>query len=349
MQYLFILVCTCISIFLYSVKNRKLQKYVCSFFCAKKGENTSVIDFGEQLFFEQLKNVQWYNPDCSYLSSRSDLVKFICETSVKFGLHRKTIYSAIFHFDRLCSKNEVTAEHLIFVAAVIILLTAKFLEREENIPSFHDLRSACAAEQYVQNMHTSTVGVCTVNQSCLNMNRHRIQYQPPPLYSDKSFKELECTLLRLLDWRLKCVLPIDFIEYFIFVGCVFDDDILDGHHNLDKNPHANHYIRKFAVFFLDILLQEYIYCSLRANVMASAILIASRKALRIQPTWNSKLCGLMQCEFDDEIQNCFNMLWKLSALLFCECLFALHALLFCHFFLFFVLLLRVYVFLCALF
>lgn len=63
-------------------------------------------------------------------------------------------------------------------------------------------------------------------------------------------KILESRVLTLLDWSLKTVLPIDFVQYFLHCGVVFADDTLDSHHRIDEHPNATTYIRdNHSVFF----------------------------------------------------------------------------------------------------
>lgn len=193
------------------------------------------------------------------------------------------------------------------------------------------------------------------------------------IYSRDQVRSLETKILTLINWSLKTILPIDFVEYFVSnkwenlllqskpnsssnsnshsnenendfensietktddtnthtntntnSGTIIHDDIdislqssvifstdrLDGHNQLDKHPQAKIYIRKFGVFFLDIIAQEYEFLKYSASMVGASVVIASRMALKIEPYWTNQLQSVIGYDYI-QIQKCFLHLWQL--------------------------------------
>merc|ERR1712048_62418 len=161
------------------------------------------------------------------------------------------------------------------IAASALLVAIKWNEKEEKVPSLYRLSKAT--------------------------NK---------LYSPMSFKPMEIKLLNLLNFRLKVALPCDFISYFIGEkDCIFADDSLDEHTNFHKHEQSQIYLNKFATFFLDLCCQNYKFYNYLPSMMAFAVIIASRRALRITPYWNDELTSVCR-HTPSQVLECFNALWN---------------------------------------
>ena len=161
------------------------------------------------------------------------------------------------------------------IAASCLLVAIKWNEKEEKVPSLYRLSKAC--------------------------NR---------LYSPLSFKPMEIKILNLLNFKLKIALPIDFVSYYVSEsGCIFEDDSLANYNNLHLNEQSNLYLHKFAIFLLDICCQNYLFWSYTPSMLAFAVIIASRRALKIEPYFNKKLVNL--CKYTpSQMVECFDSLWN---------------------------------------
>lgn len=116
---------------------------------------------------------------------------------------------------RLCSEKEIPVSQLKSTAAVCLLIATKWNEKEDKVP----MRPGCLLQRGTR-------------------------------WNACNLKILESRVLTLLDWSLKTVLPIDFVQYFLHCGVVFADDTLDSHHRIDEHPNATTYIRdNHSVFF----------------------------------------------------------------------------------------------------
>jgi len=245
-------------------------------------------DYVTELFREEQRcpssSKSWFAPSASYNVAvdgkgrplRRSAVDWLCTTGVALQLRRSTIYRGIFYFDSLCSSKEVHLGHLRVVAASCLLVAAKWNEKEERVPTLRRLSKA--------------------------LNRE---------YAVNSLRAMELKILNLLDFNLKVVLPIDFVQWTISRGCVWSDDSLLGRvqQPLQRNEQTDLYVTKFAKFFLDISVQSYSFYQYTASVVAFAVLIASRRALKIEPFFNSKLPALCR-HHPDAVRSCFDELWK---------------------------------------
>jgi len=254
-------------------------------------------EFILEMFREQSQypsnSKQWFNPKAPYnlavsplngRSSRRAAVDWLCSAGVGMELRRSTIYRAVFYFDALCSTKSVHLAHLRVVAASCLLVSAKWNEKEERVPTLRRFSRA--------------------------LNRE---------YGVNALRAMELKILSLLDFQLKVVLPIDFVRFHIEKGCVWSNDSLHGHSQsqLHLNEHTDSYLLKFSKFFLDIAVQSYQFHQYPASIMAAAVLIASRRALKIVPYFNDKLPALCR-HTPDAVRPCFGALWKQYLLKFPE-------------------------------
>ena len=84
------------------------------------------------------------------------------------------------------------------------------------------------------------------------------------VFREEVVKECECALLRLLDWNLRVITPLNFVTLFLGVGVAFPSDTLKGKPLTNASLHS---LRKHAEFFADLSLQSiyilYIICRSR--------------------------------------------------------------------------------------
>ena len=248
------------------------------------GNDTFFSDYIYELFQEEKKtnSLSWYNSSSLFLdggdkimiNKRQETIDWICSIGIKYELQRSTIYGTIYYFDKLLTLKDVNYLHLQMIGATCLLISIKWNEKEEKVPSLYRLSKAC----------------------------HK-QYTP------NSFKPMEIKILNLLSFKLKIVLPIDFVSYYIYKGCVYKNDKLDQHKNLHLHQQTNIYLEKFAIFFLDIISQNYLFWQYLPSQLAMAVIISSRRALKIEPYFNYKLINLCKY-YPSQINKCFNQIWN---------------------------------------
>ena len=76
---------------------------------------------------------------------------------------------------------------------------------------------------------------------------------------------------------------------FEFVSLLFSQLFEGGPQNRRS---ALKYVRKYADFFAELSLQEYTFQQYLPSVMSAAVVAAARRAVKIDPIWNSELESL---------------------------------------------------------
>ena len=149
-------------------------------------------------------------------------------------------------------------------------LLAKFNEKEEKVPKLKDLFKFCKG-----------------------------------IYSIELFEKTELLILQLLEWNLKTISPLQFVQFYISKGIIFSTDksflrAIDGK--------LLRFLRKYSEFFLDLALQEYTFNKYSSHILACAAIAGARKAIGVIPIWNEELIEFTQLEFWT-IKPCFDQLY----------------------------------------
>ena len=211
-----------------------------------------------------------YNPDAKWLKYRRFLVDWMCEAGDEFGLHISTMHVAVMFLDRILHKVQVERHELQLVAIACILIAAKYEEVEEVVPTLSE------------------------------MNRHT-QWA----FSAESIQHMEFEVLRKLDWCLGTFTPLHFASYYMSKGVLFEADTMHGRPLAQKVPK---YMKRYVEFFADLCLQDYAFQRFSPSMMAAAIVMASRKALGIQPLWREELSQNTRY-IKNDINPCFKAVW----------------------------------------
>ncbi|CAI5726318.1 hypothetical protein KXD40_001921 [Peronospora effusa] len=126
------------------------------------------------------------------------------------------------------------------------------------------------------------------------------------MYSFHEINNAEADIFQKLGWRLTGVTPLHFLQYYMDQTVLFADDQVLGSELVDE---AHGYYCKYAEFFVDLVLQEYALQVYRPSVVASAILVASRKALGVTPLWRDELSVLTGYD-EKQVTPCFQAVWE---------------------------------------
>jgi hypothetical protein len=217
-----------------------------------------------------------YAPKDKWLKYRRVLVDWICDTGDMFGLHSSTMHVAISYLDRFLHKVVVARNELQLVAIACILIAAKFEEIEEVVPTLSD------------------------------MNRHA-QWT----FSADAIQLMEFEVLKHLNWCLGTFTSLHFASYYMSKGVLFEEDTMHGCPLGKKvlGKKVPHYMKRYMCFFCDLCLQDYVFQRFAPSMMAAAIVMASRKALGIQPLWRDELSTNTQY-IRNAINPCFKALWS---------------------------------------
>ena len=259
------------------------------------GPNDSNQQFLNQLFEEEEKRINSYRKanveDKSFLDLRLSVVHSIMQAVRTLSLDCSTAYKAMYYFDRLASKRNIHHHSLHFVAFTCLWIAAKFNETAQTCPHIDNL----------------------INAYC----KHKSFIHLPM----KDFIRSEKNIMSQLKFKLKCVLPIDFIEYYLHSDingnqCIFSNDRIYHDDKLVNIPvGVDRDIAVFSRFFLNIACENYeLINKYKPSILAIAVICCARRALKITPYFNPyhmlNMFKISDCGITQEIDSCFNELWN---------------------------------------
>lgn len=216
-----------------------------------------------------------YNPEALFVSSRRHLVDWMTSLGEQMHLHTSTIHCAVLYLDKLLrSPNQILQNEWIFFATCCLSLAAKYEEMEEHCPLVPELLAATKLNNLG---HTSL-----------------------------SFRNGELEVLRVLGWNLRAIPALHVVNYFLAKIPVFADDRWNKQRPTTQVFES---VKKFAVFFSNLCLQQYSFQKYFPTHLAAAILLASRFAVKLEPRWRPELVQLTGYE-EWEISVCFHHVWE---------------------------------------
>lgn len=218
-------------------------------------------------------NPNAYNPKASFLPYRRYLVDWMSDVGEQFRLHNTTVHVSVLFLDKLFRVVDIPRDQWQLLATACITIAAKYEEAEEDCPPIPDL---------LRVTKLSASGVT-------------------PLV----FRGGEVQVLRILGWRLRAVPALKVVGYFLQKGVCFEDDLWQRRGLIPKIPK---YVKKYAEFFANLCLQEHSFHRYLPTLHASAIILAARVALQLEPRWRPELVRLTGYE-EDDILDCFHQVW----------------------------------------
>merc|ERR1740116_175213 len=249
---------------------------------AMLGEDTSTSDHLVNLFDEErrVNASEWFTMTTytrRVKAYRTNQIEWIRATCVALGLLDSTAFRAIYYFDKVCAVKMVNRKHLSIMAACCLNIAAKFNDKDKYTPTIEEVADACQ-------------------------------------YSVESLVGSELQIMRALEFKLKIVLPLDFIQYYVAQKrAIFADDELRNHdeiENITENKKVLGDVEKFAVFFLHIAMESYSFYQFKSSIIALAVLCAARRAMQIKPFNHSELGMVGDNEESKQVNACFDRLWS---------------------------------------
>lgn len=244
----------------------------------------------EDLFIDmQKRETQYvssknYKPNASYIPCRHHLVNWMVNVGEQCNLLNSTVHVSIILIDKIFSKRDVPKSEWHLFATACISIAAKSEETHERCPAIPDL---LAITKLSGTGHTYL-----------------------------SFRDGEIEVLDCLRWKLRAVPAIHFVEYFLSKGVIFEADTWQG---CELTEEILEYVKKYAEYFCNLTIRKYTFQQYRPSHLAATIILASRIALQIEPTWCQELVRLTYLEQND-ISETYHHVWS-----YCEDQFPEHS------------------------
>ncbi|XP_077352429.1 cyclin-J [Festucalex cinctus] len=198
-----------------------------------------------------------YKGQSPQLSLRRYFADLIAIISNHFQLCPTARHLAVYLLDLFMDRYDVTVQQLHMVSLSCLLLASKFEEREDRVPKLETLNSLRCM---------SSMNLVLTKQALLHM---------------------ELFLLESFQWNLYLPTAAHFIEYYLSIA-VHERDLHDGWPMtcLEK---TKLYMAKYADYFLEVSLQDYVFLCFAPSLVAAACVAASRLILHVSPTWPSRM------------------------------------------------------------
>jgi len=242
-----------------------------------KESESDYVDQLEIMFNRENVQIQhasksWYTP------YRRAVTDWMIDTvdSNPLNLTNLTGHLAVAYADRVFAMFDLPPEKLKLVACACILIAAKMVERNEDLP------------------HTS-------------------DFMKPTdgIYSKELMFKMENEILEKFNWRMHIMTPMHFTQQFMVVAHTPHKDKIDGK-LIPESAHVLSHIEKYAVFFADYSLQQGITCKHQPSRLACGYIYCARRALHIEPMW-SYLLEHYTTYTINEIQDCADVVWAACA------------------------------------
>lgn len=184
-----------------------------------------------------------------------------------------TVHIAVAYMDYVMSKHDSSIESHYLIAITCLVLAAKYDELDKNIPPVQDYIKAA--------------------------------YSKLPCTNIESVKECEVMCLKILDWNLRIVTPLNFIEILLTQGVLFSEDLVNGK-DFVTSLNARE-IKQKAVQIADLSLFYYELLQYPSSIISISCIIVSRLVNGIIPVWSSHLQYATGYKYE-QLTDCFTLL-----------------------------------------
>eukprot|EP01086_Lenisia_limosa_P012662 TRINITY_DN41152_c0_g1_i1.p1 TRINITY_DN41152_c0_g1~~TRINITY_DN41152_c0_g1_i1.p1 ORF type:complete len:333 (+),score=46.18 TRINITY_DN41152_c0_g1_i1:133-1131(+) len=198
----------------------------------------------------------------AYVGYRSTLTDWLTELCTDFKLSRRTLQTGVAILDRVMTSSEIGRNRSQLIAGVCLLISAKYHEKEDCIPSTKLLQ---------QRMY--------------------------PIFDAKIIIETERYILPLISWDVGMVTCADYLDLFARL-CVEETDTQRGS-MVRRRLETLNYLSKYASFFSDLSVLDPNIMFFPASLVGVAAAVAARRALNIQPLWNATLEAVSGYSFSE--------------------------------------------------
>ncbi|KAK4313704.1 hypothetical protein Pmani_014993 [Petrolisthes manimaculis] len=193
-----------------------------------------------------------YNGNSPQLSTRGQLVEFLCFVTEQLKLSVVTTHLAVYLMDRFMDGHHINDSQLKLTALTAILVAAKFEEKDMNVPRIPDLNI------FAKNKYGITI-----------------------------FNAMEIFMLKFFNWNVGTVTVAHFAELYLSVGLSVGDTISG---NTITNTHLTRIsLWNYTARFLDISLHDQGFLQWGNSLVAAGCVACGRLLCHFNPVWSNTL------------------------------------------------------------
>ena len=205
-----------------------------------------------------------------------DLVDFISDISRKFNLSKLTMNNAIYYLDYLMSIENYPKAKLCQISLCCLIIAssnqiAKYDELDQNIPLNKDFLKMSGL-------------MCTID----------------------ALNKCEKELLSKLEWKLKVITPLHFIDLIINSGYAFQSDLVKQGNIVSEDLYK---VKNKIQLLSDLIIEYTEFLKFSPSIVGMSCIIAGRKLGKIINYWTS----VFECTYSlkvNEITKCTNLFLK---------------------------------------
>lgn len=213
------------------------------------------------------------------LSYRRQLVDWITSIAERHKLSLTSLHLAVYLLDFFMDNFDVSRNQLNLVAMGCLSVSAKFEEKEEDIPKQNVLSHYCSGA-----------------------------------YAASDFLQMELMLLKFFDWEVGLVTPAHFINFYVHSTCAEtqtemrsadNETVIATVTSLEQQQIADS-VKSYARYFMSVCIQYHHFHDYHPSVIAAASICATRYCLNLIPVFPNQLQNispfsesqLMACQRD---------------------------------------------------
>ncbi|NXF29273.1 CCNJL protein, partial [Nyctibius bracteatus] len=216
-----------------------------------------------------------YTESSPQIGMRPYFIEFLSVVSNSCNLCPTARHLAVYLFDIVMDRCDITVKELQVVSLVCLLLASKFEDNQVKVPKL----------QYLNHL----AHLCNVDV----------------VLNKQDLRRIEKVLLENFQWNLCLPTAAHYIDYYLCASVGAND-----RHNgwpVASLAKIKPLLEKYAYFFLDLSLQDHTFLHFRPSVIAAASVCAARICMQVSPMWSKEL-ELTTWYFWEDLAQCTEMM-----------------------------------------
>ena len=209
---------------------------------------------------EKNQNYEFIQDQTEYSSLRKQLIEVLFEAGKRLRQTESTVYLAISYLDVILNTSNymsksISSSRYKFIAIVCLNIASKFDALDLNTPLPNELLRASGWSFSYQEL----------------------------IFFEKEW-------LKILNWNLKAVTLINWIDIIRHQGFIFSSDTRDGGINIEVDlEQLLAKARILILYFADLIVKDIEFLRFKPSVQAASWVLATRMCLNLDKPWSSVL------------------------------------------------------------
>ena len=206
------------------------------------------------------QNSEFYQHETEYSCFRKQLIEALFETGKRLRQTESTVYLAISYMDAILNTSNhisksISSNRYKFISIVCLNIASKFDALDLNTPLPSELLRASGCS-----------------------------------FSYQELISFEREWLKILNWNLKCVTLINWIDIIKHQGFIFSNDTREGGISIEVDKEQTlTKARILILYFADLITKDMEFLKFKPSVQAASCVLATRMCINLDKPWSSVL------------------------------------------------------------